>query len=69
MWTDFRDSGQGYMTKCLFSPVKKELLQLSDIDSWEEIKIKDITHALLDRLSMRAMHKDFPGKCEVCTHK
>ncbi|MFC2122621.1 hypothetical protein ACFLRP_02930, partial [Bacteroidota bacterium] len=57
---------QDYMTKCLFYHMKEELSQLGDIDSWEEIKIKDITYTLLGRLSMRAKHKNFLGKCEVC---
>ena len=53
-------------TKWLFSHMKEELPQLSDVDSWEAMKIRDITYGFLELLSLRAKQKDFCGKCDVC---
>ena len=53
-------------TRYLFSHMKEEVTQLKDIDSWEAMKIGDITLGFLDLLSLRSKQKDFYGKCTVC---
>jgi len=45
----------------LLSHMKAELPQLENLETWADLKVKDISQELLDRLSLRAERVDFQG--------
>jgi hypothetical protein len=52
--------------KWLLSHMKAEFPYLKNLKTWADLRVKDITEELLDRLSLRAAKKEFKGSCEVC---
>jgi hypothetical protein len=52
--------------KWLLSHMKAEFSNLANLKTWADLRVKDITEELLDKLSLRAAKKEFKGSCEVC---
>jgi len=50
----------------LLSHMKAELPELQDLRGWADLKVKDITQELLNKLSLRADRREFKGKCKIC---
>jgi len=50
----------------LLSHLKAELPELKTLDKWRNLQIGDITEKLLLILSVKAVQKEFQGKCKIC---
>ncbi|MFC1926225.1 hypothetical protein ACFLWV_00540 [Chloroflexota bacterium] len=58
-----------FLGQCLFSHMQNEISQLKDLTAWSQLKVKDITDELLDKLKIASLRKIFSGQCSVCSYQ
>lgn len=63
---DFLEFWDDFPAKALLSHLQAELPELQNLDRWGNLRVSDITEGLLDMLSVKAIHKEFQGKCAIC---
>lgn len=50
----------------LFTHLKHDIPELAPFSRWEDLRVKDITFELKNKISMKVARREFRGKCEVC---
>lgn len=52
--------------RCLLPHMQEELPRLRYLNSWDDLRIRDITEELLETLFLRATQGEFKSKCKIC---
>ena len=55
-----------FIAKRLLTHLQAEIPELSHLNIWGQLKVRDITHELLDKLSTKAYRRAFQGTCDIC---
>jgi len=50
----------------LFAHLKHDLSELAPFSRWEDLRVKDITFELRNKISMKAARREFKDMCKVC---
>ena len=50
----------------LFTHLKHDLPELAPFSRWEDLRVKDITFELMNKISMKAARREFEDICKVC---
>lgn len=50
----------------LFTHLKHDLPELASFSRWEDLRVKDITFELTNKISMKAARREFKDECRVC---
>jgi len=50
----------------LFTHLKYDLPELAPFSRWEDLRVKDITFELTNKISMKAARREFEDRCRVC---